>query len=161
MSGAAAVELPVYHARIEPDWIDYNGHLRDAYYGLVASYAIDDLMDFLGLDAAYRQRTQCTLYSLEMHIHFLHEVKGSDELTVITSILDFDRKRIHAGCTFHCARLAAAAATADMMLLHVQQGEKPASAPFAEAVTARLSALRLSAAAREAFGPLSRKIELK
>src|SRR5208283_2742563 len=99
MSGAAAVELPVYHARIEPDWIDYNGHLRDAYYGLAASYAVDDLMDYLGLDAAYRHSTHCTLYSLEMHMHFLREVKESDDLKIITSIFDFDRKRIHLGCT--------------------------------------------------------------
>ena len=47
-------ELPVYCATIESGWIDYNGHLRDAYYGLVASYAVDDVMDYLGLDAAYR-----------------------------------------------------------------------------------------------------------
>jgi len=31
------VNFPVFRARFEPDWIDYNGHLRDAYYGLVAS----------------------------------------------------------------------------------------------------------------------------
>jgi len=161
MNGAAAAELPVYRARIEPDWIDYNGHLRDAYYGLVASYAIDELMDYLGLDAAYRERTHCTLYSLEMHIHFLHEVKGADDLKVITSVLDFDRKRIHAGCTFICGRLADPAATADMMLLHVHQGQKPASASLPDAVTAKLSALKLSSAARDSLGPLSRKIELK
>ncbi len=99
MSGAEAAELPVYRASIQPEWIDYNGHLRDAYYLLVASYAIDELMDYLGLDAAYRAATHCTLYSLEMHVHFLNEVKATDDLKVITSILDFDRKRIHAGCT--------------------------------------------------------------
>ena len=62
-------ELPVYRAKILPDWIDFNGHLRDAYYGLVASYAVDDVMDHLGLDAAYRERTHCTLYTLEEHLH--------------------------------------------------------------------------------------------
>jgi len=153
--------IPVYRAKIELDWIDYNGHLRDAYYGLAASYAVDDLMDYLGLDAAYREGTHCTLYSLEMHIHFLHEVKKSDDLKVMTSILDFDRKRIHLGCTFVCSRLGEPAATADMMLLHVHQGEKPSTAPFPEHVTAKLGALKLSSAAREAFGPSSRKIELQ
>jgi hypothetical protein len=48
-----------------------------------------------------------------------------------------------------------------MMLLHVHQGEKPATAAFPEHVTAKLSALKLSSAAREAFGPSSRKIELQ
>jgi acyl-CoA thioester hydrolase len=155
-------ELPVYQVKIEPEWIDFNGHVRDAYYGLAASFAIDSLMDHLGLDAAYRESTRCTLYTLEMHIHFLHEVKGSDDLKIATSVLDVDRKRIHAGFTFVCSRLADPAATADVMLLHVHQGgEKPASAPLPQAVIENLSAVKLSDAARDAWGPLSRKIELK
>jgi acyl-CoA thioester hydrolase len=154
-------ELPVYRAVIEGHWIDYNGHVRDAYYGLAASYAIDAAMDHLGLDASYRENTKCTLYTLEMHLHYLQEIKASDDLHIITSILDFDRKRIHAGCTFTVPRLSEAAATADMMLLHVHQGVKPAAAPFPDPVAATLGALKLSGAAREAFGPSSRKIELK
>ena len=155
------MEIPPYHATIEPQWIDFNGHLRDAYYGLVASYAIDDLMDFLGLDAGYRARTQCTLYTLELHLHFLHEVKSTDDLRVESTILDFDRKRIHVGCRFLCSRVSEPVATTDMMLLHVHQGEKPSSAPFPEAVQAKLAALQPPEAEREAFAPRSRKIELK
>jgi acyl-CoA thioesterase FadM len=154
-------QLPVYHVTIEPEWIDFNGHVRDAYYGLAASYAVDGLMDHLGLDTAYRESSHCTLYTLEMHIHFLHEVKQSDNLTILTSILDVDRKRIHAGFTFACSRLAEPAATADMMLLHVHQGQKPVSAALPDAVAEKLNAVKLSPAARDALGPLSRKIELK
>jgi acyl-CoA thioester hydrolase len=154
-------ELPVYRATIEPDWIDYNGHLRDAYYGLVASYAVDDVMDMLGLDAAYRERTHCTLYTLEVHLHYLHEVKSSDDLGVISSVLDFDRKRIQIGCRFICSRINEPVATAEMMLLHVRQEDKPSVASFPDEVTAKLEALKVSPDAREAFGPSSRKIELK
>jgi len=154
-------ELPVYRATIEPDWIDYNGHLRDAYYGLVASYAVDGVMDILGLDAAYRDRTHCTLYTLEVHLHYLHEVKSSDDLGVISSVLDFDRKRIQVGCRFICSRVSEPVATAELMLLHVRQGDKPSVASFPDEVTARLEALKVSPDARDAFGPSSRKIELK
>jgi acyl-CoA thioester hydrolase len=154
-------ELPVYHAAIEPAWIDYNGHVRDAYYGLVASYAVDDVMDQLGLDAAYRERTHCTLYTVELHLHYLHEVKSSDDLKVISSVLDCDRKRIHLGCRFICSRVSEPVAVADMMLLHVRQGDKPGVAAFPDEVSARLEALKISAALREEFGPISRKIELK
>jgi acyl-CoA thioester hydrolase len=161
LSTPKVTELPVYRATIEPDWIDYNGHLRDAYYGLVASYAVDDVMDHLGLDAVYRERTHCTLYTLEVHLHYLHEVKSSDDLGVSSSIFDFDRKRIQVGCRFTCSRIGEPVATAEMMLLHVHQGEKPAAAPFPEEVLAKLEALKASPAARESFGPISRKIELK
>jgi acyl-CoA thioesterase FadM len=160
-SAAPVTELPVYRATIEPDWIDYNGHLRDAYYGLVASYAVDDVMDTLGLDAAYRERTHCTLYTLEVHLHYLHEVKSSDDLRVISSVLDFDRKRIQVGCRFICSRIGEPVATAEMMLLHVHQGDKPSVASFPDEVSAMLEALKVSPGAREAFGPSSRKIELK
>jgi acyl-CoA thioester hydrolase len=153
--------LPPYRANIQPDWIDYNGHLRDAYYGLVVSYAIDDLMDQLGLDAAYRASTQCTLYTLELHLNYLHEVKASDELTVENLILDADRKRMHVGSLIRCARLPEPVATAETMLLHVQQGAKPASAAFPGDVEQRLQALKLNPEALGAFGPGSRKIELK
>jgi len=47
------------------------------------------------------------------------------------------------------------------MLMHVRQGATPAGATFPDAVTAKLNALKLSAAARDAFGPLSRQIALK
>jgi len=155
------LELPAYRVRIDPEWIDYNGHLRDAYYGLIASYAVDEVMDHLGIDAAYRERTHCTLYSLEMHLHYLHEVKISDDLAVTTRVLDFDRKRMHVGCRFGCSRVAAPVATAEMMLLHVHQGEKPASTPFPDDVMVKLEALQKDSASREPFGPGSRKIELK
>ena len=154
-------ELPVYRAAIQADWIDFNGHLRDAYYALVASFAIDEVMDHLGLDAAYRARTHCTLYTLEVHLHYLHEVKSSDDLGVATSVLDFDRKRLQVGCRFICSRVGEPVATAEMMLLHVHQGDKPAVASFPDEVSAKLGELKLSAAAREAFGPGSRKIEMK
>jgi acyl-CoA thioester hydrolase len=155
------IELPVYRATIEPAWIDFNGHVRDAYYALVASYAVDDVMDQLGLDAAYRERTHCTLYTLEEHLHYLHEVKSSDDLTVSTSILDFDRKRIHVGCRFISSRVSEPVATAEMMLLHVHQGDKPTVASFPDEISARLEALKVPPASRAAFVPSSRTIELK
>lgn len=153
--------LPVYRAQLMPEWIDYNGHLRDAYYGLVLSYAIDDVMDHLGLDAAYRERTHCTLYTLELHMHYLHEVKASDDLSVATSILDADRKRIHVGCHFACGRLSETVATGEVMLLHVHQGDKPASAAFPPHVEQTLDSLKLPVDESAAWGPRSRKIELQ
>jgi betainyl-CoA thioesterase len=153
--------LPAYRAEILPEWIDYNGHLRDAYYCVLMSYAIDDVMEHLGLDAAYRQDTRCTLYTLELHVHYFHEVKSSDELSVATAILDFDRKRIHAACDFLCPRMSEPVASAELMLLHVRQGEKPSSAAFPPVVAQRLEALKLPPDALALRGLGSRRIELR
>ena len=152
--------LPVYRTPILDEWIDFNGHLRDAYYGLVLSYATDAMMDHLGLDAAYRERTRCTLYTLEVHIHYLHEVKRSDELEVRITILDSDRKRIHVACGFGCPRVAGPVAAAEAMLLHVHQGEKPSSAPFPAEIAERIALYRHGAPELVHGLPGSRKIEL-
>lgn len=153
--------LPVYRTAIRPEWIDYNGHLRDAYYGVIVSYAIDGFMDQVGLDAAYRERTHCTLYTLELHMHYQHEVKSTDQLAVASSVLDADRKRIHLGCRFSCPRLSEPVATCDVMLLHVHQGDTPASAAFPPDIEQRLQSLKLSADASAAWRPASRRIEIK
>jgi acyl-CoA thioester hydrolase len=154
-------ELPIYVPKIEPEWIDYNGHLRDAYYGLIFSYAIDDLMDRLGIDAAYRTSTRNTLYSLEMHTFFLREVKRNDEIHVLSAIIGADKKRLHVATALHCARFAEAAASAEFMLLHVHQGEIVKSAPFPPEVRERVDALAALSARHPALGTASRKIELR
>jgi len=153
--------LPTYRTPIHDEWIDFNAHLRDAYYGLIFSYATDDLMDQLGMDAAYRARTQNTLYSLELHIHYLREVKRSDELTVTAGIIAADRKRIHAAFSMTCPRLGEPAATAEFMLLHVHQGAEPKGVPFPDDIRAKVETLRSLTGAHPSLGAASRKIELR
>lgn len=143
------------------EWIDFNGHMRDAYYGLVVSLATDVLMDEIGMDAAYRERSRCTLYTLEMHLHFLDEVKLGDTLVVALRVLAHDAKRLHVALEMRCARHAGPVATAEFMLLHVQQGEKPGAAPFPPAIAARIAALAAATAALPADGPGSRQMQLK
>ena len=145
-----------------PEWIDYNGHLRDAYYVLIVSLATDALMDRLGLDADYRARTGCTLYTLELHLHYLHEVLRSDTVAVSVRIEAADHKRIHA--TFEMRRVGdpALAASTEIMLLHVQQtSDKVAAAPFPSQASAALAELQTASAALPAEGPVSRRMGLR
>jgi len=151
----------IYETAILPEWIDYNGHLRDAYYTLIVSLASDALMDRLHLDAAYRKRTSCTLYTVEMHIHYLDEVKATDTALVGVRIVGADHKRIHAAFEILRAGRTGAAAVAEVMLLHVrQQGETAASVPFPPEVQAAIAQLEAETAGLSAAGPPSRRLEL-
>jgi acyl-CoA thioester hydrolase len=138
--------VPIYRTGIEPAWIDYNGHLRDAYYGLIVSYSIDALMDRIGLDEAYRARTGCTLYTLEMHIHYLQEVKSTATVATDVRILDVDRKRIHAAFELRSDPATEPAAVAEVMLMQVRQAESVASEPFAPAIVAAIDELQRACA---------------
>jgi acyl-CoA thioester hydrolase len=159
-------DSPLYSTAIAAEWIDYNGHLRDAYYGLIVSRAADALMDRLGIDEAYRKRTLCTLYTLEMHIHFLREVKKSSTVEVAVRILASDQKRIHAAFDLRCAGAPDVVATAEQMLLHVHQGETPGTRAFPPEIAAAITDMQAaSGKGAEAAGtpvlPGSRRIELR
>ncbi|MDB6090608.1 MAG: 4-hydroxybenzoyl-CoA thioesterase [Gammaproteobacteria bacterium] len=151
----------IYRTGLAPEWIDYNGHLRDAYYGLIVSFASDALMDRLGMDAPYRERTRNTLYTVEMHIHYLREVKKSDTVLVSVRMLGADHKRIHAAFDLAREGDTAAAASAELMLLHVHQGETVSTQPFPPQINAAIGALLEATAGVPAAGPGSRRIELR
>ena len=154
--------IPIYTTAIQPEWIDYNGHVRDAYYALMVSSAIDALMDRIGLDQAYRARTGCTLYTLEMHLNYLQEVHQSDTAEVSVRITGSDHKRIHAAFELVRSGKAGVAATAEVMLLHVrQQSGQVASAPIPPPVSSALAQLQAASAALPAEGPGSRRMELR
>src|SRR4051795_2901865 len=56
------------------EWIDYNGHLSEAYYVLVLGHATDEVMDAVGLGPAYRESTGASLYTVEAHVRYLDQV---------------------------------------------------------------------------------------
>jgi acyl-CoA thioester hydrolase len=152
--------VAIFRTGIAPEWIDYNGHVRDAYYGLMVSYAIDALMQRIGLDQGYRERSGCTLYTLEMHIHYLREIKAADTVAVSVRIIGADHKRIHAVFELCCEPQTAPAATAEVMLLHVRQAQGVASATFPPPLSAAIAELQQAGASLAAGGPGSRQMQL-
>lgn len=121
--------LITYRTRVLPEWVDYNGHLRDAYYLLIFSYATDALMERIGLDADARGQSGHSLFTLEAHINYLHEVKLDTEVWVQTQIIGFDKKRLHLYHSLHREGIEDALSASEQMLLHVDlQG--PRSAAF-------------------------------
>ena len=152
---------PIYRTAILPEWIDYNGHLRDAYYALILSLASDALMDRIGMDAAYRAASGNTLYTVEMHIHYLREVHQRDIVLVGARLLAADHKRMHTAFEISCEGKQGVAATAEFMLLHVHQAETVTVSAFEPAVAAAIAALMPPATDTPWSGPGSRRMELR
>lgn len=150
-----------YVCPVDPAWIDYNGHLRDGYYAVVASASIDALMDDLGLDAGYRAQTACTLYTLEMHLRFLREVKGDTGLTLESYPVEFDAKRLRLLITLRTTGSTETSAVIDTLLMHVHQGETVRSSAFPEATRARLEAWSATPVSPELIALGSRTLTLK
>ncbi|HZU63624.1 MAG TPA: thioesterase family protein [Novosphingobium sp.] len=129
-----------YEGPLEPGWIDYNGHLRDAYYALIFSYATDRLMELIGLDAAGRKAQAATLYTLEAHLLYLAEVKGDAAVRVCTTLLAHDAKKIHLLHALHVAGRDGPAAVGEQLLIHIDTASGR-SAPMGEGLLAAVRAL--------------------
>ncbi len=132
--------LTTYSTQVLPDWVDYNGHLRDAFYLLIFSYATDALMDTLGLDSDNREASGHSLFTLELHLNYLHEVKRGADVEVQTQLIAHDAKRLHLYHSLHLVGDEKALAGNEQMLLHVDLAG-PHSAPFTEATLARLATI--------------------
>ncbi|WP_185020680.1 thioesterase family protein [Histidinibacterium lentulum] len=126
----------LFETRIVPEWIDYNGHMRDAYFNLVFSLAVDALQDEVGLGEAYRRETGCTIYLLEGHVTFLREMKEGAVARVETRVIGLDSKRFHLHAQMWAGERLAA--VGEFMELNVRQTPEPRAAPMPDGPLARL-----------------------
>ncbi len=114
---------------VRPEWIDYNQHMNEGYYGVAFCYTTDDFMDFVGLHEAYRIQSRCTIYTVETHISFLKELKIGSPLRITTHLLGFDTKRMHIFHEMYHDSKDYLAATMEAMLLHVNHEPRVLSMP--------------------------------
>ena len=133
--------LTIYRDVVRPEWVDYNGHLRDAFYLLIFSFATDALLDRIGLDDASRKTRRRSVYTLEAHIAYLHEIKEGQRVRVDARVFAFDAKRLHLYLEMFAEGIDAPVSASEQMLLHVDTRDGPKSAPFDADVAEQVGAL--------------------
>jgi acyl-CoA thioester hydrolase len=136
----AAALLMLHRETVQAGWVDYNDHLNDAYYVVVFSNATTTLMDHIGLGEAERRRTGHSLFTLEMHVNYLKEVKGGTEVRIATQVLGHDQKRLHVFHVMFEAGSTEPTATNEQMLVNIDM-KGPRSAPFLPDVLAKIEAI--------------------
>ncbi|MGW1211934.1 thioesterase family protein [Streptomyces sp. NPDC002499] len=142
------MSVPLFRETVRPEWIDYNGHMSEAFYVLVFGFATDALMESTGLDPAYRERTGCSLYTVEAHVRYLQDVPVEARLAVRTRVLGAAGKKVRLTHEMYVVADPSAepgadaepVATTELLALHVDQAAGRATA-FPDAVRERLNAL--------------------
>lgn len=132
--------LTIYRDVVRPEWVDYNGHLRDAFYLLIFSFATDALIDYVGLDDAARRARGRTIYTLEAHVNYLHEIKEGAQVRVDLRLLAYDEKRLHVYLEMFADDGAEPVAASEQMLLHIDTSG-PRAAAFDPDVAASVQQL--------------------
>jgi len=61
---------------VPPEWIDYIGHMMDAYYFIAFTEATETFLDHLGLGEGYRAYSGCGMYTVESHLCFSKSVRA-------------------------------------------------------------------------------------
>ena len=106
--------------RTVPDeWIDYNGHMMDAYYFVAFTEATEALLDHVGLGAAYRAETGSGIYTAESHLCFARGVGAGARLRYVSQVLGCDEKRLHVFHRMTQEPGGQEVATNELMFLHV------------------------------------------
>ena len=135
-----------WRGRVEPDWIDYNGHMTESRYLQVFSHATDGLLARIGADAAY-VAAGCSYFTVETHLIHRAELGAGQAMHTTTQILAADDKRIRVFHSMLRDSDGAVAATAEQMLLHVDLATKRVR-PAQSEVLDRLRPLAAADAAR-------------
>ena len=95
MTSIIPAPLDRHRETVRPEWIDYNGHMNVSYYVLAFDHATDVWFEHLELGEAYRVRTGCSLFAVEIHVTYLAELRLGDPLRITTQHLGHDDKRLH------------------------------------------------------------------
>jgi acyl-CoA thioester hydrolase len=132
----------IFVTRVAPDWVDYNGHMNDAAYARVFSLSCDALMDRVGLDAASREKSGRTLYTLQMMLHYFKETKEGRALEVSCRVLEHDEKRLRVWFEMRERGESAPIAASEQLLLSVSQINGPRAAPWLDETKAALERMQ-------------------
>ena len=73
--------LELYEAPVEPDWVDYNGHMTEAAFLTAFGWASDKFFRYIGIDEDYRGAGH-SLYTVETHINYLREASLGEPLRI-------------------------------------------------------------------------------
>ena len=111
--------LRLWVGAVLDDWIDYNGHMSEGFYGVVFGMASDEYLVRMGFGEHYRSTVGGAFYTVETHIAFIDELAPGTALAVDTTVAGADRRRVHLFHELRCTGDETLAATQESMMLHV------------------------------------------
>ena len=127
--------------RVEPDWIDYNGHMNMAYYHVLFDRAVDEAFGMVGLGPDYAQARAATYFVAEVHTVYRRELRLDDPVRVTVQLVDCDEKRLHFYCEIRHAFEGWTAATSENLSLHVSMTSRKVT-PFPDDIARNLAVMK-------------------
>jgi acyl-CoA thioester hydrolase len=145
--------------QIEPQWIDYNGHLNMAYYNVMMDRAIDELWLQLGVGPTYMKERHGSTFTAEAHVRYLREIHLGDPVQVSVWLLAADEKRLHTFEELRHATEGWLSATSENMTVHIDMSVRKVAA-FPPDIAERIRTVQGAHAKVQRPEGIGRKIEM-
>jgi acyl-CoA thioester hydrolase len=145
---------------IEEAWVDYNGHLNQAYYSVLFDRGIDDALMLAGLGPDYIEKQNASYMTVETHLCFVRELFKTDTVRIASRVLDVDDKRLHLYCEMLHATEGWLSCTSEWMFLHIDMTARR-TAPWPAGMRTALQAMKTAAAALPTPERAGRSIGIK
>ena len=127
--------------RVEPQWIDYNGHLNMAYYHVLFDRAVDEVFSLVGLTRDYFETRHASTFAAECHILYKRELTEGDTVRITAQLIAFDDKRLHYYLEMRHANEGWLAATSENLSLHVDMISRKVT-PFPADIFANIALMK-------------------
>ena len=145
--------------QIEPQWIDYNGHLNMAYYNVMFDRAIDQMWLGLGIGPTYMEQRHGSTFTAECHVRYLREIHLGDPVQIAIILVAADEKRLHTFEELRHATEGWVSATSENMTMHIDMTARKV-APFPPDIRARIKAVADAHAAIPRPDGVGRRVEM-
>jgi acyl-CoA thioester hydrolase len=131
--------LRLHRTMVQPEWVDYNGHMSESCYLQVFGDSADAFFRFIGIDEDYRAAGH-SLYTVQTHLHHRREAAEGELLACTLQLVDHDDRRLHIYHEMTQGETGVLLAAAEQLLVHVDMAAGRSS-PLPDDVLHRVSAV--------------------
>ena len=110
--------------KIIKEWTDYNEHMNMAYYVLIFDKAWEIILERFKMGEHSAKTTKKSTMVVETHTTYNNEVKQGDEVDIVLTYFDHDKKRLHFKLEMYEKTKKTLSATIEMLSLYIDLGKR-------------------------------------
>ena len=110
--------------KIKKEWTDYNEHMNMAYYVLIFDEAWEIILNKFKMGGSNAQITKRSTMVVETRTTYNNEVKENDEVEIVLTHFDHDKKRLHLKCEMYENKTNTLAATLESLSLYIDLNKR-------------------------------------
>jgi acyl-CoA thioester hydrolase len=109
---------------IKKEWTDYNEHLNMAYYVLIFDKAWEFMLEKFKMGEHSAKTTKMSTMVVETHTTYNNEVKQGNNVEIVLTFFDHDKKRLHFRLEMYEKTSKKLAATIEMLSLYINLNQR-------------------------------------